>query len=109
MLRQSIFDAQCGRSTHDIIIFGQGAHMQRTVVVVMCHALGAFAPQSVDTLPDPICREVLVVKDDMPMQSCKLSQAALADWKERSIYRDDQWMISRIKCVPGDYVPKQRV
>jgi hypothetical protein len=83
--------------------------MQRTVVVVMCHALGAFAPQSVDTLPDPICREVIVVKDDMPMQSCKLSQAAVADWKERSIYRDDQWMISRIKCVPGDYVPKERV
>jgi hypothetical protein len=38
-----------------------------------------------------------------------LSQPALADWKDRSIYHGDQWRISRIKCVPGDYVPKQRV
>jgi hypothetical protein len=34
---------------------------------------------------------------------------ALAEWKERSIYRGDQWWISRIKCVPGDYVPKERI
>jgi hypothetical protein len=38
-----------------------------------------------------------------------LSQPALADWKERSIFRGDQWWIRRIKCVPGDYVPKERV
>ena len=30
-------------------------------------------------------------------------------WEERSVYRGDQWMISRIKCLPGDYVPKERV
>jgi hypothetical protein len=64
---------------------------------------------SVDTLPEPICREVVVIKDEMPMQACMLSQPALADWKERSIYRGDQWLISRIKCVPGDYLPKERV
>jgi hypothetical protein len=83
--------------------------MQITVVAVMCHTLGAITPQSVDTLPDPVCREVIVIKDDMPMQSCLLSQPALADWKERSIYRGDSWRISRIKCVPGDYMPKERV
>jgi hypothetical protein len=33
----------------------------------------------------------------MPMQACILSQAALADWKARSIYRGDQWKIGRIK------------
>jgi hypothetical protein len=38
-----------------------------------------------------------------------LSQPALADWKERSIYRGEQWRVSRIKCVPGDYVPKQHI
>jgi hypothetical protein len=83
--------------------------MQITVVAVMCHTLGAITPQSVDTLPDSVCREVIVIKDEMPMQSCMLSQPALADWKERSVYRGDQWWISRIKCVPGDYVPKERV
>jgi hypothetical protein len=50
-----------------------------------------------------------VVKDEMPMQACMLSQPSLADWKERSIYRGDQWRIRRIKCAPGDYVPKEQL
>ncbi len=83
--------------------------MQITVVAVMCHTIGAVTPQSVGTLPDPVCREVVVIQNDMPMQACMLSQPALADWKERSIYRGEQWRVSRIKCVPGDYVPKQRI
>jgi hypothetical protein len=29
--------------------------------------------------------------------------------KTDRIYRGDQWRIGRIKCVPGDYVPKERV
>ena len=81
--------------------------MQITVVVVMCHTVGAFVPES--TAPDPVCREVIVIKDDMPMQACILSQPALADWKDRSIYRRDSCWISRIRCVPGEYVPKERV
>jgi hypothetical protein len=83
--------------------------MQITVVAVMCHTIGALVAESASTAPDLVCREVIVIKDDMPMQACMLSQPALADWKERSIYRGDQWRISRIKCVPGDYVPKERV
>jgi hypothetical protein len=74
--------------------------MQITVVAVMCHALGA--------IPQPVCREEIVVKDDMPMQACFLSQPALAEWKEHSIFRGEQWTIGRIKCVPGDYAPKDR-
>jgi hypothetical protein len=83
--------------------------VQITVVAVMCHTIGAVSPQSVGTLPDPICREVIVIQNDMPMQACMLSQPALADWKERSIYRGEQWRVSRIKCLPGDYVPKERI
>lgn len=83
--------------------------MQITVVAVLCHTLGAIKPEFVDTSPDPVCREIIVIKSDMPMQACMLSQPALADWKERSIYHGDQWWISRIKCVPGEYVPKERV
>jgi len=48
----------------------------------------------------------IVVKDEMPMQACILSQAALADWKAHSIYAGEQWTIGRIKCVPGDYAIK---
>jgi hypothetical protein len=51
-------------------------------------------------LPNSICREVIVIKNDMPMQSCILSQPAFADWKEGSFYRGDQRWMSRIKCVP---------
>jgi hypothetical protein len=83
--------------------------MQITVVAVMCHTIGTLVAEPVGTAADLACREVIVVKDDMPMQGCMLSQPALADWKDRSIYRGDQWRISRIKCVPGDYVPKERV
>jgi len=67
----------------------------------MCHSLGAIS--------QPVCREEIVVKDDMPMQMCILSQAALADWKVRSIFRSDEWKIARIKCVPGDYQPKDAI
>jgi hypothetical protein len=83
--------------------------MQMTVVAVMCHTISATITQSVGTQPDSICREVIVIKDDMSLQACMLSQPALADWKERSVYRGDQWRISRIKCVPGDYAPKERI
>ena len=56
--------------------------MQMTVVVVICHAIGGTIAQSVDTSPDSVCREVIVIKNDMPMQSCMLSQPVLADWKQ---------------------------
>jgi hypothetical protein len=72
------------------------ANVQITVVALMCHTLAS--------IPQPVCREEIVVKDEMPTQACMLSQAALADWKEHSIYADEQWAIGRVKCVPGDYV-----
>jgi hypothetical protein len=75
--------------------------MQISVVVVMCHSLAAIS--------QPVCREEIVAKDDMPMQMCILSQAALADWKVKSIFRSDEWKIARIKCVPGDYQPKDAI
>ena len=49
----------------------------------------------------------LIVRDDMPMQACILAQAAIADWKNRSIYKSDEWRVVGYKCVPGgDYMPK---
>jgi hypothetical protein len=83
--------------------------MQSTVVAVMCHTLGAVVAQSIGTQDQPYCREVVVIRQDMPMQACMLSQLALAEWKANSIYKSDSSCIERIKCVPGDYVPKERV
>jgi hypothetical protein len=106
---------KCLTSGSDTPVYDVARHesererMQITVVAVVCHTLGAVVPQSIDTLPDPVCREVIVIQSDMSLQSCMLSQPALADWKGRSIYSSDQWRISRIKCVPGDYVPKARI
>ena len=72
-----------------------------SVVASVCHILGSIAA--------PVCHEEIVVKDDMPMQACLLSQAALADWKNRSKYSGDQWKIGRIRCIPGDYEPKDAI
>jgi hypothetical protein len=83
--------------------------MQITVVAVMCHTISVFVAESVGTVPNFVCREVIVIKNDMPMQACMLSQPALAEWKDRSIYHGALWWTSRIKCVPGDYMPKERV
>ena len=93
-----------------MVLLAKEEPVQITVVVLMCHSVGALVPGFAGgAMQEPACREVIVVKDDMPMQVCMISQPALADWKERSIYRGDQWRISRIKCVPGDYVPKARI
>jgi hypothetical protein len=40
--------------------------MQITLVFVMCHTIGAAIAHSVGTLPDQVCREVILIKDDMP-------------------------------------------
>jgi hypothetical protein len=46
--------------------------MQITVVAVMCHVVGAVVAEGVGTLPEAVCREVIVIKQDMPMQACML-------------------------------------
>jgi hypothetical protein len=39
--------------------------VQMTVVAVMCY-LGAVVAEGVGTLPETVCREVIVIKQDMP-------------------------------------------
>lgn len=75
--------------------------MMLSVVVSVCHALAGIS--------SPVCHEEVVVKDDMPMQACLISQAAIADWKSHSIYRSEAWTIDRIRCIPGDYWPKDAI
>lgn len=73
-----------------------------TVVVLMCHQLA--------NIPAPVCREEIAVKEEMSMLECQvLSQPKLADWKEKSIFSGDQWVISRYRCVIGDYILRDAI
>lgn len=72
--------------------------MQITVVALMCHSLAS--------IPAPVCHEVIVIKDEMPMQACFMAQPALAEWKANSIYAGEQWSIRGFKCAPGSYTVK---
>jgi hypothetical protein len=75
--------------------------MQISVVVLLCHTLGAIT--------QPVCREEIVTKAEMPFERCIYSQAALAQWKAASIYQSDEWWINRITCMPGDYVVRDAI
>ncbi len=55
--------------------------MQITVVVTLCHTLAAILT--------PVCKEASVYTGDMSMNACAISQAAIADWKSRSIFRNE--------------------
>jgi hypothetical protein len=72
--------------------------MKITVVALLCHTLPGISV--------PVCREEIVVKEDMPMHACIFSQPALAEWKERSIYRGPEWTVQGFRCASGDYVLK---
>ena len=75
--------------------------MQITVVAVVCHALA--------NITTSVCHEEIVTKQDMSIMSCMVGQPQIALWKEHTIYRGEQWTIARIKCIPGDYEPKDSV
>lgn len=68
-----------------------------TIAVVLCHAVQGISA--------PVCHEEIVHIGES-MQECILSQAALADWKQRSRFASGDWSIARIKCVPGTYEAK---
>jgi hypothetical protein len=43
------------------------------MVAMMCHMFGTVVADSVGTENQPFCREVIVIRQDMPMQACMLS------------------------------------
>lgn len=72
------------------------------VVLKLCHALIGSDVE--------VCREEIALETDMSMQSCIMSQAALADWQSKSMFPAPEWRIAGIKCSPGtSYVIKERV
>lgn len=52
-----------------------------------------------------LCQEQIIARD-MPMYTCVMSQAIVADWKEKTIYSGPNWIVDRVQCAPGDYVIK---
>ncbi len=75
--------------------------MQITIVVTLCHTLAA--------IPTPVCKEASVYTGDMSMNACAISQAAIADWKSRSIFRNEEWTVQGYKCASPGYVLKDNV
>lgn len=70
-----------------------------TVVAVMCFSLSQV----------PVCHEEIVVKDNSGMMACLYSLPAVADWKMHSKFKSDDWRIERVRCIPGDYEPKDAI
>ena len=75
--------------------------MKLSVIVTLCHTLTG--------IPAPVCREEVVYTDDMSMEMCIFSQAAVAEWKDHSIYKADEWTVQGIKCAGSGYVIKDAI
>lgn len=73
---------------------GELGHADRAIVVTVCHVEGA-------------CREVVATEQAMP--ACIISPADLADWKEHSRYRGEQWTIGRVRCEGSGYRPREAI
>lgn len=73
-----------------------------TLVALICHVIADIS--------DPVCHEEIVLKEEMSMMSCQIkSQIVIADWKEKSVYSGEQWVVMDIGCVPGDYQPRDSI
>ena len=74
--------------------------MNISVAVLVCKVLSS-GPE--------VCHEEIVYQGDLSMGACMIASRELADWKSKTIYADESWRIARWKCVPGDYVIKDRI
>jgi hypothetical protein len=72
--------------------------MQVAIVATLCFA--AVGQQ-------PVCRDEVAMEAESIGLGCLIGEAQVAGWKDHSIYRGPQWIVSRIRCVPGGYVAKE--
>jgi hypothetical protein len=86
-----------------------------TVVAVMCHLNldhRTIAPDT-DCTSEELRVEERVTDSSMDSRvdffSCMLhAQIVIANWKENHpTYRTSDWRVARIKCVQGQYRPKE--
>lgn len=97
-----------------------------TVALTLCHLVSTQAPgfqgegdnRDANREEQPgiwrsgevtVCHEEIMFRGEGEMQACLTSQPAVADWKLKSEYSDDGWTIARIRCIPGDYKPKDAI
>jgi hypothetical protein len=76
--------------------------MKLTIVASLCHMLAG--------IPEPVCHEEIVLRsEDMSLQACMFGQAIVAQWQEQSEFKQPDWVVSRYKCVFGNYLPKDAI
>lgn len=72
--------------------------MQVAVVATVCFAVTGSAP---------VCRDEIALEVDSIGIGCLIGEAEVDAWKDRSIYRGEQWTVRRVRCVPGGYAPRE--
>lgn len=73
-----------------------------TVAVIICHMLAGIS--------DPVCHEEIVAHAEKTIADCQMeSQLVVADWKENSKFKGDEWAIKKIGCFHGYYQPKDSI
>lgn len=73
-----------------------------TIVATLCHLVPAPAG---DAKVIPLCHET-VLHEVETLPECVHAWAGIADWKMKSRYAGDDWIISNIRCMPGTFVPR---
>ncbi len=74
-----------------------------SVVVTLCH-LVTLDPHSA---PLRTCFERVAGKIEMNINACGLLLAGVVDWKEKSPYAGDEYVIGAIRCESGNYQPAE--
>lgn len=72
-----------------------------TVVVSLCRLLDP-------TTDVMVCHEEVVHVGES-LQECVNAQPGIADWKMKGRYASDEWLVGRIRCIPGYYLKKDEL
>lgn len=70
-----------------------------TVVVLFCLA----------TKDGDRCQEEIVGHQPSTTSTCIVSMAELVEWKMKSEFKADEWIMKRIDCHKGDYKTKKTI
>jgi hypothetical protein len=68
-------------------------------VVLICHSIGL--------MDVPVCHEEVMSRGEAPM--CMVLPQDVEGWKEKSIYRGDQWTVGGYRCDKWDYQPRDAI
>lgn len=54
------------------------------------------------------CHEEVLHEADS-IQECVMSQTAIADWKMKSRFAGPDYVVARIRCIPGHYLKRDEL